>query len=60
MFPASAITVQEGVDEFAYIQLVMTNLPTGGLEGTIDYTLIVSPGGASEWFFSYFLSSYFD
>ncbi len=33
---------------YALFQLVMTNVPSGGLEGTIEYTVFVSPSGASE------------
>ena len=48
MFFSNSITVQEGVDEFAYIQLVMTNVPMDGLEGVIEYELSVFSQGASE------------
>ena len=48
MFFSDEITVQEGEDGFAFIQLVMTDVPTNGLEGVIEYTLSVSSAGASK------------
>ncbi|XP_064390869.1 uncharacterized protein LOC135338715 isoform X3 [Halichondria panicea] len=46
-FTADEIIVKEGVDMYALFQLVMTNVPSGGLEGTIEYTVFVSPSGAT-------------
>lgn len=41
--------VEEGVDSFATAQLLMTMVPSGGLEGVIQYPLFVSSSGASEY-----------
>ena len=47
-FLSDEITVQEGEDGFAFIQLVMTDVPTNGLEGVIEYAILVSSAGASK------------
>ena len=38
----------EGVDEFVYYPLRITDVPAGGLEGLIEYELLVSPSEASK------------
>ena len=40
--------LQEGEDDFAYVQLNIADVPTNGLEGVIEYNILVSSGGASE------------
>ena len=37
------------MDRFACVQLIMTDAPVGGLEGTIKYTLFVSSSGACKF-----------
>ncbi len=39
------ITVIEGEDRFAYLQLTITDVPAGGMEGVIEYELQVNPIG---------------
>ncbi|XP_064407236.1 sushi, von Willebrand factor type A, EGF and pentraxin domain-containing protein 1-like isoform X2 [Halichondria panicea] len=46
-FLSSDLTVVEGVDRYVYYPLRITNVPAGGLEGLIEYELIVSPSGAT-------------
>ncbi len=47
-FLSNDLTVVEGVDKFVFYPLRITDVPAGGLEGLIEYKLIVSPSGASK------------
>lgn len=50
-FPdASQLTVVEGVDQYAYFQLVLSDVPSGGLEGVIEFSVVIAPSGASKCF----------
>ncbi len=40
--------MKEGVDQYAYFQLVLSNVPSGGLEGVIGFPVVISPSGASK------------
>ncbi len=46
-FLTDEITVTEGVNSFVYLQLRITDVPAGGLEGVVEYMLQFSPVGAS-------------
>ena len=47
-FLSSNLTVVEGVDKYIFYPLQITNVPAGGLEGLIEYALVLSPNGASK------------
>ena len=56
IFPAATLAfvpdsmfLREGIDLFYYVQLSISNVPAGGLEGMLEIPLIVLPSGASMY-----------
>ena len=48
-FVPDSVILREGINLFYYVQLSISNVPAGGLEGMLEIPLIVSPSGASMY-----------